>query len=222
VRFLLRFAGFARLPESCASIRPGASSGGARVAGNLARLDAAAADLLPPRDVSAPQAVRPEGCGIMARCEILPLPLRRRLLGVDRDHLRPLLLLSPPRPRHLLALRVVGAGSVVLRRGLRQPLLDGARQGLLGSIPTNVYSPVMSTSLWPAILLASIALPPTSCRHVMLARRKECGPRPGKSQLTSFAASWIALRMPPLRGDLSRTRSHLSWPSGYGQGLLVA
>src|ERR1039457_6303592 len=57
--------------------------------------------------------------------------LRRRLLGVDRDHLRPLLLLGPSRLRHLLALRVVRRWPAVLRRGLRQPLLDGARQRLL-------------------------------------------------------------------------------------------
>src|ERR1019366_4588299 len=40
----------------------------------------------------------------------------------------------------------------------------------------------MRTVLWPAILDASMLDPPTSCRHVILARRKECGPRPGKSQ----------------------------------------
>src|SRR5438552_1904 len=39
----------------------------------------------------------------------------------------------------------------------------------------------MLTVAWPAILLASIALPPCSCRMVMLARRNECGPKPGKS-----------------------------------------
>ncbi len=35
---------------------------------------------------------------------------------------------------------------------------------------TNVYSAVMLTSAWPAIFEASMALPPTSCRQVMLAR----------------------------------------------------
>lgn len=63
------------------------------------------------------------------------------------------------------------------------------------SIPTNVYSPVISTSLWPAILLASIALPPTSCRHVMFARRKECGPRPGYGKADGYGAP-----RPPITG----------------------
>ena len=36
-----------------------------------------------------------------------------------------------------------------------------------------------------------MALPPTCCLQVMLARRKECGPRPGKSQ-PSAAAAWNA------------------------------
>jgi hypothetical protein len=33
-----------------------------------------------------------------------------------------------------------------------------------------------------------MALPPTSCRHVMFARRKECGPSPVKSHPTRLAA----------------------------------
>jgi hypothetical protein len=47
---------------------------------------------------------------------------------------------------------------------------------------TQVYSPVISRSLWPAIFDASIALPPICWRHVMLARRNECRPSPGKSR----------------------------------------
>ena len=56
------------------------------------------------------------------------------------------------------------------------------------SAVTNVYSPVISRSLWPAIFEASMALPPTCCRHVMFARRKECGPRTSKSQPSALAA----------------------------------
>ena len=51
----------------------------------------------------------------------------------------------------------------------------------------------MSTSLWPAILLASIALPPTSCRQVMLARRRESGPKPWKSQPSAAARAFERL-----------------------------
>src|ERR1017187_6553948 len=36
-----------------------------------------------------------------------------------------------------------------------------------------VYSSVIRTVLWPAIFDVSMLDPPTSCRHVMLARRKE-------------------------------------------------
>ena len=53
---------------------------------------------------------------------------------------------------------------------------------------TIVYSSVIFVLAWPAILLASMLLPPTSCRHVILARRRECGPKPGKSQPSAVAA----------------------------------
>jgi len=59
-----------------------------------------------------------------------------------------------------------------------------------------VYSSVIRTVLWPAIFDASMLDPPTSCRQVMLARRKECGPRPGKSQPSATAARFRACRTP--------------------------
>ena len=39
-------------------------------------------------------------------------------------------------------------------------------------------------------------LPPTSCRHVMLARRSECGPSPRKSHPSAAAANFRAFRTP--------------------------
>jgi hypothetical protein len=42
---------------------------------------------------------------------------------------------------------------------------------------TMVYSSVIVVLAGPAILLASMLLPPTSCPHAMLARRNECRPR---------------------------------------------
>lgn len=66
-----------------------------------------------------------------------------------------------------------------------------------------MYSAVMSTSAWPAVFEASIALPPTSCRQVTFARRNECGPSPGKSQPSAYAAWWSASRTPA---------SHNDWP----------
>jgi len=39
-----------------------------------------------------------------------------------------------------------------------------------------------------------MALPPACCRQVMLARRKECGPSPGKSQPSACAAWCKAAR----------------------------
>lgn len=44
-----------------------------------------------------------------------------------------------------------------------------------------MYSSVIRVLAWTAIFEASMLEPPTSCRHVMLARRSECGPKPGKS-----------------------------------------
>jgi hypothetical protein len=44
-----------------------------------------------------------------------------------------------------------------------------------------------------------------SCLHVMLARRNECGLRPGRSQQTAFAASWTALRTPGPHMGLDRS-----------------
>jgi len=67
--------------------------------------------------------------------------------------------------------------------GLCKFLLNAARQLVLPSGSTNVYSPVISRLLWPAILDASIALPPTCWRHVMLALRKECGQGLGSRSL---------------------------------------
>jgi hypothetical protein len=87
---------------------------------------------------------------------------------------------------------------------------------------TKVYSPVISRSAWPAIFEASIALPPTSCRQVMLARPKECGPKPGKQSLHLFVwlRAWghIGFRKraePPVpdrrkNGKNSRRRSWIS------------
>ena len=62
--------------------------------------------------------------------------------------------------------------------------------------PTSVYSSVMAVLAWPAILLVSMLLPPTSCRHVMLARRRECGPKPGKSRPRSSLGAPSALDRP--------------------------
>jgi hypothetical protein len=59
-----------------------------------------------------------------------------------------------------------------------------------------VYSSVILVLAWPAILEASMAEPPTSCRQVMLARRKESGPKPGKSQPSSAVAFSGACRTP--------------------------
>src|ERR1017187_10256838 len=61
---------------------------------------------------------------------------------------------------------------------------------------TIVYSSVIFVLAWPAILLASMLLPPTSCRHVMLARRREWGPKPRKSQPSAVAALFSACRTP--------------------------
>src|SRR5678815_2582064 len=65
----------------------------------------------------------------------------------------------------------------------------------------------MLTFAWPAILLASMALPPTSCRHVMLARRKECSPKPEKSHSASTAAILSAFRTPESHMGLVRSSS---------------
>src|ERR1035437_9958511 len=66
---------------------------------------------------------------------------------------------------------------------------------------TKVYSPVISRSLCPAILEASMALPPTCCRHVMFALRKEWGPR---------AREIATLR----RGRLMESVAHTRVPEG--------
>src|SRR5260370_24672253 len=65
----------------------------------------------------------------------------------------------------------------------------------------------MLTFAWPAILLASMALPPTSCRQVILARRNECSPKPGKSHSASTAASLSAFRTPESHIGLVRSSS---------------
>src|ERR1039458_5153208 len=77
-----------------------------------------------------------------------------------------------------------------------------------------VYSSVIRTVLWPAIFDVSMLDPPTSCLHVMLARRKECGPRPGKSQPSATAARFRACRTPESHMGRSlpsvRTKTHFS------------
>ena len=55
----------------------------------------------------------------------------------------------------------------------RQPLLNQAGEFLLARELDFVYSSVIRTVLWPAIFNASMLDPPTSCRQVILARRKE-------------------------------------------------
>src|SRR5688572_15279326 len=54
----------------------------------------------------------------------------------------------------------------------------------------------MLTLPWPAILLASMELAPTSCRQVMFARRSECKPKPGKSHPVVLVEILRALRTP--------------------------
>lgn len=86
-----------------------------------------------------------------------------------------------------------------------------------------MYSSVMRTVLWPAILDASMLDPPTSCRHVILARRKECGPRPGKSQPSAAAAFFRDCRTPESHNESplpSRPREdHGIWLRVLGRGL---
>lgn len=71
-------------------------------------------------------------------------------------------------------LRLWLLGDRVAARGLAAFVLYAARQVVL--IAILVYSIVVESFEWPAIMLVSMLLPPTSCRHVMLARRGECGP----------------------------------------------
>src|ERR1035437_1243916 len=66
-----------------------------------------------------------------------------------------------------------------------------------------VYSSVILVLAWPAILLVSMLLPPTSCRQGILARRRECGPKPGKSQ-PSVAAALFCDVTGPWHHGLSR------------------
>ena len=65
---------------------------------------------------------------------------------------------------------------------LRQFLLQPLGQLFLPPHCTTVYSPVILLLAWPAIWLASMLLPPTSCRQVMLARRSVCSPRPANAR----------------------------------------
>src|ERR1035437_7100434 len=44
----------------------------------------------------------------------------------------------------------------------------------------------------------SMLLPPAFCLHVMLARRRECGPKPGKSQPSASAASFVMSVVPDI------------------------
>src|ERR1017187_2800799 len=46
-----------------------------------------------------------------------------------------------------------------------------------------VYSSVIFVLAWSAILLVSTLLPPTSCRQIIFARRRECGPKSGSRSL---------------------------------------
>src|ERR1039457_5222257 len=62
-----------------------------------------------------------------------------------------------------------------------------------------VYSSVIFVLAWSAILLVSTLLPPTSCRQIIFARRRECGPKSGKSQPSASAALFRASRTPSLR-----------------------
>ena len=53
---------------------------------------------------------------------------------------------------------------------------------------TKVERPAISKLLWPTLMDASLAPPPTCCRQVMLERWKECGPRLMKAQFSVWAA----------------------------------
>jgi len=77
---------------------------------------------------------------------------------------------------------------------------------------TKVYSPVISRSRWPAIFDASIALPPTCCRQVILARRNECGPGPG-SGCRPFQRLTVAARAITAQLEAA-AEIHWSWPCG--------
>ena len=79
------------------------------------------------------------------------------------------------------------------------------------SAVTKVYSPVISRSLWPAIFDASMALPPTCCRHVMFALRNECGPSPGKSHPSACAAWCRASRTPESQRGLPGAAGDSAW-----------
>ena len=67
---------------------------------------------------------------------------------------------------------------------------------------TTVYSPVILLLAWPAIWLASMLLPPTSCRHVMFARRSVCNPSPAKSHPSS-SDRFVALLLPKIDVELT-------------------
>ena len=88
-----------------------------------------------------------------------------------------------------------------------------------------MYSSVIFVLAWPAILLASMLLPPTSCRHVMVARRRrECGPKPGKSQPSAvaalFSARWEAVKRRDF-GVLAGTMARSFYLRTRASGLLL-
>lgn len=69
-------------------------------------------------------------------------------------------------------------------------------------------TPRSSPGLWPEVLEGPRVLPPTCRRQVMLARRKECGPRPAKPLPSAWAAWWRVSRTSTFR---ARFRCRRLW-----------
>lgn len=84
-----------------------------------------------------------------------------------------------------------------------EPLLDAAGQVVLALGRDEGELAAISKVVWLAILEPSIALRLTSCRQVMLTRRKQCKPRPRKSQPSAHAAWGSASRTALSRMELS-------------------
>src|ERR1039457_1380464 len=75
-----------------------------------------------------------------------------------------------------------------------------------------VYSSVIFVLAWSAILLVSTLLTPTSCRQIIFARRRECGPKSGKSQPSASAALFRASRAEESGGEGGDTAVLLRGP----------
>jgi Protein of unknown function (DUF4238) len=134
--------------------------------------------------------------------------------GFARPNVEALLPVSPTACLHVLPL-------VERSRPVRTPAPEevNIRQFCLASAAsaTTVYSSVILVLAWPAIWEVSMLLPPTSCRQVMFARRRECGPKPRKSQPSAAAAFLSALRTPEshigrrLSSSCGKTQASGSW-----------